>query len=193
MRSRRTVRLIVLVGGVIVLLALASGPAAATITPVKGNCTGNGQFNPGGFKDAASAKVTIPQKAEVVWAGAVVKTPPTAPRAVSGFVELTLPAGQTITIGEWPSSGILVSNSGTYTYDVPSVIAGFEMKFYGEHYEEGELWCKGTVIVEVEGTNPLGVATVPLTVFSLVGSYLTIRRRPSGPTVITEYRKGDLV
>lgn len=192
----RCTRLLAFIGLLVLMLAIAAAPAAATITPVAGDCTGNGQFNPGGFKDAASASVTIPQKATVAWAGAVIKPapPPDQPRKVDGWVALELPMGQKVTLGEWPSTGVLVNNSGSYDYDLPSVLAGFDMTFSGEHYEEDSLWCKGEVTIQVEGSNPLGIAAVALTVISVVGVSLSVKRRPgTGSVDITEYRKGDVI
>lgn len=191
---RRTARILALSGVLVLLIALAAAPALATITPVAGNCTGNGNFSPGGFKDAASASVTIPQKATVAWAGTVVKPPPDEPRAVSGFVQLELPMGQKVTLGEWPSTGVLVNNTGSYEYDLPAVIAGFDMTFSGKHFEEGALWCEGTVTIQVEGNNPLGIPAVALLVISVVGVSLSIRQKPGGgPTEVTEYREGDVI
>lgn len=188
---RRTGGILLMVAALSVAIALVAAPAFATITPQNG-CTGNGQFSPGGFKDAASAEITIPQKATVAWAGTVIRPAPTAPRAVDGFVALELPMGQKVTLGTWPSTGVLVANNGSYDYELPSVIAGFDMTFFGEHYEEENLWCSGRVTVRVEGNNPLGVPSVALFVVSLVGVSLSITARTSGgQTDIHEITPGE--
>ncbi len=169
------------------LLAIAAGPAAATLERVKGDCTANGTFAPGGFRDAASESITIPAEATVTYSGTVVKTPPQSPRAVDGFVRLRLPMGQSVTLGTWPDSGVEVNKTGTYTYDISDWINNIPMTLYGEHYEEGELWCKGEIEILVEGDNPLAFAAVALTVVAVLGSALSIRARGVGvPTEITE-------
>ncbi|MBW2526770.1 MAG: hypothetical protein JRI23_21485 [Deltaproteobacteria bacterium] len=192
MSLRPTARIAVLAGVAIVAFALAAAPAAATITPHAGNCTANGQFSPGGFRDAASASITIPREASVAWAGAVIKAPPEEERTTTGEVRLKLPLGQQVTLGEWNTTGVEVANNGTYTYELPSVLSGFEMTFSGEHYEPEGLWCSGEVTIKVEGSNPIGIATLALSVISVVGVSLSITQK-KGATGITEYRKGDVL
>jgi hypothetical protein len=193
MKSRRRARVLILVGGVLTLLLLAATPAAATITPHLGGCTGNGTFSPGGFKDAASASITIPAKSTVNWAGAVIKTVPAdAPRTVTGKVRLELPLGS-VTLGEWNTTGTDTGNSGFYDYDVPGLLAGFDVTFTGEHYEPEGLWCSGKVKIQVEGSNPLAVPAIGLTVISIVGVSLSIRPKSTPGMDLTEYRKGDVI
>ena len=187
---KRMHRVLLLVAISVPLLVAMALPAFATITP-NNACTGNGQFTPGGFKDAASAEITIPQKARVAWAGTVIRPAPQQPRAVDGFVALELPMGQKVTLGTWPSTGVLVANNGVYEYELPSVIAGFDMTFFGEHKEEGNLWCSGRVTVRVEGNNPLGIPSVALFVISVVGVSLSITASGGAQTDIHEIKPGE--
>jgi hypothetical protein len=181
----------VLLGAVVAALSLlAIGPATATITP-PGSCVATGDFEPGGPKSAAEAEIEIPQESTVTWFGAVTIPEPSAPREVNGFVALELPAGQRVTLGEWPSSGTQVENSGVYEYEITNLIAGIPMTFYGEHYEQGTLFCSGQVEVTVEGTNPLNVASVALLVVSFIGLSLAVIATDSPATHVAEVKPGE--
>lgn len=193
MKSPRSARLLLIVGGVLTLLLVAATPATATITPHLGDCTGNGTFSPGGFRDASSESITIPAKSTVNWAGAVIKTVPAdAPRTVTGEVRLELPF-TSVVLGEWNTTGTDTGNSGFYDYDVPGLLAGFDVTFSGEHFEPEGLWCSGKVTIQVEGSNPLALPAVGLTIISVVGVALSIRPKSTPGTEVTEYRRGDVI
>ncbi len=172
-----------LLGGLVVLLlGLAAAPAAATITP-QNRCTGNGQFTPGPNVDAARAtSIEIPLKASVAYSGSVIlpTPPPEEGRPIAGSVEVKLPFSS-VTVGSWEDPDATgVNKNGTYTYDLPSVLAGFDVTISGKHLENGAQWCSGTVTVRLEGSNPLGIAAIAFTVISVVGVSLSVLAQSGG-------------
>ena len=99
-------------------------------------------------------------------------------RPIGGEVRVALPFTQ-ITVGTWEDADATgVADSGTYDYDVPSVLAGFDITVSGEHSENGALVCSGSVTLRLEGGNPLALPAVGFTVIGLLGVSLSIRTRP---------------
>lgn len=199
MTTRSRIRLVALGGAAAIALLLAASPALATITP-PGSCEGTGVFTPKGEganpRSAASTEtITIPKKAEVRWTGKVnlPSPPPPEGRATNGEVNLKLPMGQDVQIGSWNTSGILTENSGDYDYDIPSVLAGFDMTFSGFHNEEGVLFCSGSVTIQVEGSNPLGIPAVALSVLAILNTSLTIRQRKPGRETVVSTASVDVI
>ncbi len=161
--------------------ALTAGPAAATINP-PGNCEGTGDFTPGPFIDAAQLQPfpEIPLKASVSWVGAVNGvTPPPEGREISGVVAVDFPFPvPNITAGDWfDEDATGTSSRGTYTYDLPSILAGYDIVVVGSHSESGSVWCSGSVTLHFEGTSPLLYGAIVLTVVSIVGVGVAMRAR----------------
>jgi hypothetical protein len=89
-----------------------------------------------------------------------------------------MPIGE-ITIGEWGKDGKKVSkpsNSGTYKYDLPSVIAGIKIPVNGEHHEPG-IDCKGAVLLTIKGRSPLAWVSVALTAIAVMNMSFVMRAR----------------
>ena len=171
-RSRITFLTLVLVAG----FGLSAAPAAATIN---GPCEGSGVFDPGPTVDARTAeKIEIPLSATVSYAGGLPGIEAGTERPIGGEVRVALPFTQ-ITVGTWEDADATgVADSGTYDYDVPSVLAGFDITVSGEHSENGALVCSGSVTLRLEGGNPLALPAVGFTVIGLLGVSLSIRTRP---------------
>jgi hypothetical protein len=99
-------------------------------------------------------------------------------------VKVAFPVG-TVQVGTWSSSGTLTGNSGTYEYDFPSILSGFEVTVEAQHWEgtldqAGSPTCAGEVTLTLEGTNPIGFIAGGLSVISIMGAYPAIRvRSPS--------------
>lgn len=99
-------------------------------------------------------------------------------------MELPYPIGS-VQVGNWSSSGTLTKNSGTYEYDFPSIISGFEVTVEGKHWEgtltqAGSPTCTGDVTLTIEGTNPIGFIAGGLSIVSVMGAYLAVRAK--GPS-----------
>lgn len=172
-------------GIVCAALALGALPAGASVT---GPCDGSAdwlgadppltvvasQLEPGEV-------VEIPLKGTVQWTGGIDIPPPAEPRNASGHVDIVLPPPfGLVQVGTWSSSGTLVENSGTYTYDFPAILSGFKVKVSGKHWENtltpsGEPTCSGEVTLTLEGTNPIGYAAGGLSLVCIMGAYLAIR------------------
>jgi hypothetical protein len=179
-------RLLALGGVWCALLVGASAPASAEVT---GPCDGSATWDDGRTVTAMGLQpgdvVEIPRDARVTWNGQVMITPPATPRDVSGWIKLELPYPiPEATIGEWQDSGTRVENSGSYDYDLPAVLANFEVTVSGKHWEgnqdfEGEPTCAGEVTLKLEGTNPAGFIAGGFFVLGVVGSWIAVR--PKGP------------
>ena len=181
-----------LVSGIMLVgLMTMAVPASATVT---GPCDGSAEWpNESPPIVVVASQLTpgqvveIPLKGDVIWAGEIKLDPePTEARDVSGNVKVKLPYPiGSVQVGNWSSSGILTKNSGTYEYDFPSIISGFEVTVEGQHWEgtltqAGAPTCTGDVTLTIEGTNPIGFIAGGLSVVSLMGAYLAVRAK--GPS-----------
>ncbi|MCZ7535275.1 MAG: hypothetical protein M5T61_04570 [Acidimicrobiia bacterium] len=175
-RLLRVVVAAALAGGTLVL---GTSPAGASL---KGPCEASGTFKSGGFTvdPTSTDKVEIPAKDDIAWTGSV-PGKKSDERPISGSVEVAFPPpiGK-ITVGSWSSDSSTYENADTYSYDVPSVVAGFDIPVTGNHHEPGVI-CSGKVVVRVKGGgfgNPLALASLAFTIISLVGVSLAIRVKP---------------
>ena len=161
----------------------SAAPAGAAID---GNCEGSGVFSPGPTVDARTAdRVELPRAATVQYRGVVNVDPPSEGRPISGFVSIKLPFGN-VTAGSWDDpDATFTEDNGSYTYDLPSVLAGFDVTVAGFHFEDGQPFCSGEVTLRLEGSNPLGLPALVFTALSVPGVFLAIRARP-GPTGIPD-------
>ena len=173
----RWVRILLAAGVTCWVLALGASPAGANLT---GPCEASGTLAAAGITvDAKTVdKVTVPRKDDVAWKASV---PGQGRRSISGSVDVGFPPpiGK-ITVGEWASDSKTYSNSDTYSYDLPSVVAGFDIPVTGTHHDQG-FTCSGSVIVRVEGgglKNPAALASLAFTVISAAGVSLALRVKP---------------
>jgi len=181
----RQTRALALVGTLLTALVLTAAPAAATVTgPCDGSATWPDEKPPLQVVASQLAEgevVIIPLNSTVEWAGAIDIPQPEESREVSGNVRVKVPFPVgSVQVGEWSSTGILTSNSGTYEYDFPSILSGFEVTVEAKHWEgtltqSGAPTCAGDVTLTLEGTNPIGFIAGGLSIVSIMGAYLAIR------------------
>jgi hypothetical protein len=94
-------------------------------------------------------------------------------------VKFPWPIGN-VAISSWGKTSDTHTNSGTYHYSVPSVLAGLKIPLTGSHTEPG-VACAGAVLLHFKGgglSNPLAIGTFILTVIS--GAGLVLSFRPKG-------------
>lgn len=153
---------------------------------LNGPCTGSGVVTGEGesagttYNAKTVDKATIPRAGTVAWEGSN-GTQSSKERLAVGEVQVGFPPpiGK-ITVGEWGKDGKKSSKSGNsdvYEYDLPSVLAGIDIPVSGSHSEPG-IKCSGSVVITIDGTSPLAIASVVFTVVSVAGLYLSIKARP---------------
>ena len=167
-------------GALVGLLLVSATPAGASLN---GACNAQGTVvsknKPSRTYDPKAVdKVTVPRKGDVKWKGSVGKT---GQRAATGEVRIKFPppVGK-VTIGEWGKDGKKIgrsANSGTYHYNLPSLIAGIKIPVSGEHHEPG-IDCSGAVLVTIGGSrSPLAWAALALTVVTVMNMALVMRAK----------------
>jgi hypothetical protein len=157
-------RAIATAGFVAALVLLGAAPAHGNAVTT-GDCRAEGTWEGSGqvekSEDLAPGEViTIPRKDTVDWVASLDDHQPgdeVPARRVSGSVQIEIGGtGQAIDV--WESDSTKAANSGSYHYNLPSVLVGIEMPLRGQHFENGELVCEGNIVVVVEGSafsNPL--------------------------------------
>lgn len=183
-------RAVALVGLMLGAIFATAAPAAADVT---GPCDGSAEWlNHSPPLEVVASQLTedvvvIPLEGDVKWTGDIfIEPPPTEARATSGNVKVKVPFPVgTIQVGVWSSTGTSTGNSGTYEYEFPSLLSGFEVTVTGQHWEgtldqAGAPTCEGEVTLSLEGTNPLGFIGAGLSVVSILGVSLAIRAK--GPS-----------
>ena len=168
----------ILIAGLIVLGVplLSAGSASATIS---GPCSASATIR-GKSYNATQAKAVIPRKGTVRWKGAV--STGSGRRAIEGKVYLKLPPpfGKiVIANGDWNGQSSRYRNSGSYDYDLPSVLVGPKFTLYG-HHTEPRGTCRGSIELSLSGSkwkNPVLLASLVLTVLALVNVSLVIRAK----------------
>lgn len=174
---RRWARLLLAAGFGAGLVIANAAPAPASLD---GPCRASGTFAKGGLTvdPKTTDEVEIPRKDDVAWKANV---PGSGKRRISGSVQVGFPPPiGDITVGSWGKQSSKYSNADTYSYDLPSVLAGFDIPVSGTHTERG-FTCSGSVVVRVEGgglKNPAALASLAFTVVSGLGVFLSIRARP---------------
>jgi hypothetical protein len=143
-------------------------PAGADVVVPKGACHGEGKWQKAGLNEASadhvpSDVIKVPRKDTVAWTGGIGTAEPgatIADRPIKGSVQIQLPPPVGwVTIDDWGKHTTAAANSGTHSYDFPNVLVGVKMKLQGSHYDNGNLTCKGSVFVQIEGgSNPLKMA-----------------------------------
>jgi hypothetical protein len=145
-----------------------------------GTVVGDGESAGTNYNAKTTDKATIPRAGTVAWEGTN-GTTSTKKRLAVGEVQVGFPPpiGK-ITVGDWGKDGKESSKSGNsdvYEYDLPSVLAGIDIPVSGSHTEPG-INCSGNVVVTIDGTSPLAIASVVFTVIAVAGLYLSIQARP---------------
>jgi len=178
---QRAARLGLLAALLLISTVFVAGPATADITPA-GRCVGTGSWDSGQFVDAANLDLVqvFPLEAEVTWQGQVPNvSPPPEGRQINGsvFVDFPFPIPN-IQVGDWDDPDATgIANSGKYDYDLPSVLAGYDIVVFGEHFEDGAPYCSGFAIIRFEGNNPLPLVGYAFTAVSIIGLALAMRAK----------------
>jgi len=166
-----------------ILTGLGIAGAAPASAEINGPCTGSAEFQKGGFTvDAGDLGpdevVEVPVADTVHWQGEISGVSGERDIAGSITVDLPWPLGEA-TIDSWDGSTEETGNDGVKKYDLPSMIPrGVEFEVNGQHSEDGEVVCTGTVKVKVEGgafDSPLAPVALGGTVLSGVGLVLAGR------------------
>jgi hypothetical protein len=168
-----------------------SAPAAADIVTPAGACVGSAAWDAGGFAETSTQLtpdrvVEIPRADEVSWSGSVVGPADGSSRDVAGRVALALPPPfGSINLADWGGQATDVQRSGTYAYDLPSVVpSGVTLTLLASHDESGQRHCTATVGVIIPGgpfDSPL--IWVALIGLLLVGAVLALLGRSADPSV----------
>jgi hypothetical protein len=188
MGRRRRWRLWGLLGattGALVLLGAA--PAGADVIDPAGACFGQGIWvEEGETRDSTmfvpDDVVEVPQSDTVNWSGRVgnAQLGDEVPRRdISGEVQLDIAGVGTATIDDWGGSSVRAANEGEHEYDMPDVLVNVKMKLKGEHRENGDRVCGGSVYVKIPGSvtdNPLALGAIAGLVIS--GGALLYAGRP---------------
>ena len=166
-------------------VAFLAIPAAAQIT--KGNCRGSATFPEKAtdkILDAARAKDSVfemPLSSTVTYTGDLGPGAQPSDEEVSfkGGVSLSIPR-MSIPIASWEGDTKEVSDTGTYTYDLPDFVpqgtGGLELTAWHNH--TGHPDCEAVLTVSITG-DPGGVAYAAggLTVIAGVGTMAAGRRK----------------
>src|SRR3954449_12750267 len=168
-----------------ILFGLGIAAAAPAGAEIDGPCTGSAEFDEGGFTvdagDLAPGEVVeVPVSDTVHWQGEIDGVSGERDIAGSVAVDLPWPFGEA-QIDGWDGSTDKTGNQGDKSYDLPSLIPrGVEFEVKGQHSEDGEVVCTGTVTVKVEGSafdSPLTPVALAGTAISGVG--LVLAGRPA--------------
>jgi hypothetical protein len=165
-----------------ILLGLGFVGAGTAAAEIDGPCSGTGDFLNG-----TKAQGPFSVQAEAVGPGEVIEVPlkdtvhwkaeisgVSGERDFAGFVEVDLPWPLgTATIDTWGGSTDKTGNEGDKTYNLPKTIPrGVEFEVSGQHSEDGQVVCSGTVKVKVQGgpfDSPLAPVALGGTVISGIG------------------------
>lgn len=165
----RTTRLIVvgLVAGAVTSMAggLGAAPASAALS---GNCAASAMFVDSGVTvDAPTDEVVTVRRADTVqW-----EASSTAPPGVyEGSMHLELPAPfGNVRIESWQGDSQTMSNSGTDTYDLPSLVPGGAKVVVSGRHDDVNGRCAGSVTLRIEGS----ALSSPLTWIGLGGAFVS--------------------
>jgi hypothetical protein len=172
---RRLVRIGVAALCMLVSVVAFASPAGAKLD---GKCVGRGTIDGKLYDPKVQDEATIPRKGKVLWEGS---TGVAKKRRTLGEVQVDFPPPiGPVTVGEWGKDGKTSSkpgNTGTYTYDLPSLIAGVEIPVHGTHTEPG-IRCSGNITVKIDGTSPLAWGSLALTFVSITGVFFAMQAKP---------------
>jgi hypothetical protein len=168
---------------------LVAGPAAADIVSPAGACVGSGAWKASGVTATSPQLATddvieVRRADEVSWSGRVVGPTAGTPRPVAGRVALRLPPPLgAISIADWSGPATAVERSGTYSYDLPSLVpAGVRLDLLASHDESGRRHCTASVGIIIPGgpfDSPL--IFLALVGLALLGLLLALLGRSAGP------------
>ncbi len=173
----KLIRLLVAVAIVVLVPLLSASAAHATIN---GPCTASGTISATTY-NASRASVTIPRTGDVHWTGAI-NNGGSGKRPIEGkvYIKMPPPFPKLQLAGSWNGPSSLYKNSGTYHYDMPSVLVGPKFVVFGHHAERGAVVCSGSIEVQLSGSpikNPALIASLVITVFAILNFFLALRAK----------------
>jgi hypothetical protein len=134
------------------------GAAAADIVSPAGACTGTATWTAGGVAAVSQQLspddvITIPRQDTVSWSGTVLGPAPGTARTVDGRVSLRLPPPfGSVAIARWSGPTTATDKSGTYAYNLPSLVpAGVVLGLDASHDEGGARHCSAQVGLIIAG------------------------------------------
>jgi hypothetical protein len=150
--------------------AALNGGCKATGTQVQTNKT---------YAAVTTNFAKIPRSGDVKWSGSV--PVPATKRLAVGEVQVKFPwpVGD-VEIGQWGKDGKMTgsnANSGTYRYNFPVELEGIKVLVHGRDQEPSGVLCKGAVVVQLDGTNPLAWISLAITIVLVMNLALTVRAR----------------
>ena len=157
-------------------LALCVAPHAAGAT-LTGPCSGTGTLRQTGrtYNAANVTLVKIPHSGDVDYVG---RTQASGKRLAVGQVSLSFPPpiGK-VSLGDWGKDGKDTGSSGKsghYHYDITKLLAGIKFPLSGYDKEPGLALCKGSVVLQIDGTSPAAFVSLALTVISAAGVFFSL-------------------
>lgn len=161
-QRRRFGALIVLGTMTVFAVAALSTPAGAVVS---GPCTGSAVFSTGATITAEQPldpATVIPDADDVLYQGSINISPPDDPIPFQGGISAEIAGVGSFPVANWGGETVEVSDSGTYTYEVPSWVprGTGDILLTGNH-AQGGAECTGQVKVTLEG-DPGAAAFVAL-------------------------------
>lgn len=163
-----------------------AGPAGADITEPPGRCVGRAELANGvdGPLTLDSSTLTpddvtvVPLSDTVTWRGQLTGIEGPGEREISGFVKVDLPwPFPDVTVKEWSTVTKRTARSDTTDYSLPSVTPrNVELRVYGEHRENGAVFCSGATNVKIAGGmfgSPIAIVSVVALLLSAAGLALS--------------------
>ena len=177
-------------GAVAAVLLVVPGPVPSDVVMPAGACVASATWASSGVPRSSAALssddvIEIPRADTVAWTGTVVGPTPGASRDVAGLVALGLPPPLgSIGIASWAGPATSVEKSGSYRYDLPSLVpSGVRLDLRVTHDEAGQRHCTAAVGLIIPGgpfDSPLIWAALVLLLVSL-GGLLLLGRSPRSP------------
>jgi hypothetical protein len=160
---------------------IVTGVAAPASAALKGGCKATGtqvQTNKT-YAAVTTNFAKIPRSGDVKWSGSV--PVPATKRLAVGEVQVKFPwpVGD-VEIGQWGKDGKMTGsnrNSGTYRYNFPAELEGIKVLVHGRDQEPSGVVCRGAVVVQLNGTNPLAWVSLIITIVLVMNLALTVRAR----------------
>jgi hypothetical protein len=182
----------------LILLAAVPGvaPARSDVVAPPGSCVATATWAATGVTKTSTALtsddvIEIPRASVVSWKGGVTGVAPGASRHVAGHVALRLPPPLgSIDLADWGGSATATENTGTYRYDLPTLVpSGVVLDLEATHDENGRRHCAARVGVVIPGgpfDSPLIWAALGgVALFGALLVFSGVSRTPPGPGRIT--------
>lgn len=152
MRHKRRTASTLLLGTITIFWVVGLAPPAGAEV-IQGGCTGSAVFSDGTTVTEStplSQVVIVPEEDSVVYQGSINLPPPDSEEPFSGGVDVRLPRFNW-TVVPWSGETLEVSDSGSYTYDVPGFVPrGVQLEVSAVHSQRGQT-CAVAVTMKLDG------------------------------------------